>query len=776
MRSRDKISLVAGGAALALAVLLVGGAPRWAMTAIAVPLAVAVAATVTSRRKLAAVSPLLVVLSLALGITVLQVVPLPRSIVAALNPHGVELRETGLDLIGQTAGAWQPITLDVAGTLHGAAMIILMLGVAFIALRITAADKCRFWICGAIAVFAGIVALLTGAHVALGAETLYGWYRPTEASPALFGPLLNPNHFGGFMAMGALLSAGLFFHDAQASLRRVGWAALTLLCVATTMLSQSRGAALSLGLGAVAFAIAMLGQRMGAGPKRRNPPGEMWRTKVPMAVFATCVVALVIYSSAEKVSSQIIDTQVTELGDRHSKFAAWRSSITLVAETPWVGIGRGALEPVFTRVHGASSYHTFSHLENEYVQAVVEWGVVGSVTIGVFIMWLVLSMVRRWHRGPLAASALGALLAVAAQNAVDFSLSLPALALCTVALAATLAYVPVEDIAKNRGRGVSSSSSDRTNGPGWPRMFWRSALVAALLGAGAIMLLPTSRSVAESHDLLTARDSNLATVRAAINAHPLDYLAYGRATDLLLSQKDPRVGGFLRHALRLHPTHSGLHRIAARLLLRGGHPDQAALEYRLALQNTQAPRRLLDEVGLRLPDRAIAVRAIPLDMANPEQVVKFLTSDGHHDLAVVWLEAMLEKNPQSMPIAQLLLAVAQKTGDTTIAERAARLTYTANGNFTNLLTLATILNNRGAHAEVAAVLEIIPTIEARADERARGWMMRCDALVALTQVDNARRCLRELALAGILSSVQIQNVTQKLAVLDHTAGSLPSPK
>jgi hypothetical protein len=156
--------------------------------------------------------------------------------------------------------------------------------------------------------------------------------------------------------------------------------------------------------------------------------------------------------------------------------------------------------------------------------------------------------------------------------------------------------------------------------------------------------------------------------------------------------------------------------------------------------------------------------------------VKFLTSDGHHELAVHWLEAVLEKNPQSILIAQLLLAVAQKTGDTTIAERAARLTYNANGTYANLLTLATILNNRGAHAEVAAVLEIIPTIEAGADERARGWMMRCDALVTLTQVDEARRCLRELALAGILSAAQIQNVTQKLAVLDHTAGNLPPPK
>lgn len=752
--------------------MLVGGAPRWALAAIALPLAVAVGATITSRRKLASVSPLMVVLLLALAMTLLQLLPLPHGLVAALNPHGIELRERGLALVGGSTGGWQPITLDVAGTLHGAAMIVLMLGVAFIALRITAADKGRFWISGAIAVLAGACALITGAHVGLNAETLFGLYRPNDATPTLMGPLLNPNHLGGLMAMGALVSAGLFFHDSQASVRRVGWAVLGLVCVATTMLSQSRGAALSLGIGALAFVVALAGQRWSAGYKRRSSSGDMWRTKVPMAVFATCVLALVVYSSAQKVSSQIIDTRVTEVGDRHSKFAAWRSSMTLVEETPWVGIGRGALEPAFTRVHEASSFHTFSHLENEYVQAVVEWGVVGALLIGVVMMWLVLSMARRWHRGPLAAGALSALLAVATQNAVDFSLSLPALAMLAVALAATLSYVPVEDVAKNRGRGESKSEASGRND--WLRRGLRAALMVSLLGAGVVMLLPASRGIAETHARIAGPTTDYATIAAAIEAHPLDYLAYGRATDVLLTQKDPRAIEFLRHALLLHPTHAGLHRIAARLLLRSGKPAQAAVEYRLALENTQAPRRLLDEVGLQFTDLDIAVRAIPLDAPNPEVIVKALVADDHAALALRWLEAVLDKNPQAPQAAALLLSIAQKIHDPAIAERAARLTYAATPTFANLLALTDLLQKRGAMSEVVTLLDNIATMDARPDERARAWMLRCDALIQLTRIDDARACLRQLALAGILSSAQIQAVTQKLSQLDHTAPTQPS--
>ena len=53
----------------------------------------------------------------------------------------------------------------------------------------------------------------------------------------------------------------------------------------------------------------------------------------------------------------------------------------LIHESPWAGIGRGAFEPVFTRVHPASAFATFSHVENEYVQAVVDWGVPGTIAL-----------------------------------------------------------------------------------------------------------------------------------------------------------------------------------------------------------------------------------------------------------------------------------------------------------------------------------------------------------------------------------------------------------
>src|SRR5690606_33741716 len=96
------------------------------------------------------------------------------------------------------------------------------------------------------------------------------------------------------------------------------------------------------------------------------------------------------------------------------------STTSLVEESPWAGIGRGAFEPVFTRVHPGAAFHSFSHVENEYLQAVVEWGIPGSVFLFLSALWFGITAARRWHQGPLAAGALGAITAVALQSTVDF--------------------------------------------------------------------------------------------------------------------------------------------------------------------------------------------------------------------------------------------------------------------------------------------------------------------------------------------------------------------
>src|SRR2546423_9204310 len=116
MRQRDRVTLIASGATIATAVLAVGGAPRWSLALIAVPLLVAIAAQVTSRRGLDARQPLLAGLAIALGVTVLQMMPLPATARAHLDPVNHELIEEGRALTGDGPSTFAPLSLDPPST------------------------------------------------------------------------------------------------------------------------------------------------------------------------------------------------------------------------------------------------------------------------------------------------------------------------------------------------------------------------------------------------------------------------------------------------------------------------------------------------------------------------------------------------------------------------------------------------------------------------------------------------------------------------------------
>src|SRR6185295_4695396 len=145
---------------------------------------------------------------------------------------------------------------------------------------------------------------------------------------------------------------------------------------------------------------------------------------LPIGIVAVCVVVLVVYSSAGSVTTDFGKTTLEEVHQPRSKFAAWRSAETVVRESPWVGVGRGGLEPSFTRVHPASGNVTFAYVENEYIQAVVDWGIPGALLFGVSLLWFASVAIRRWRDGPLAAGALGSLTAIALQSSVDFGVEL----------------------------------------------------------------------------------------------------------------------------------------------------------------------------------------------------------------------------------------------------------------------------------------------------------------------------------------------------------------
>jgi hypothetical protein len=782
MRPRDRITAVAVAVAIAAAVLAIGGAPRWALAVIAVPTVIAVGAQLTSRRGFDRRAPLLVLVGIALGLTAIQATPVPSAARATLDPVGDSLARDGDKLLGDQPAALVPLSLDPSGTRRAALDLALAFAVAWVLLRLSVSSRGRYAIQAVVAGVCGLAAAIGALDQVLGATTLYGLYDPHHATPTVLGPLLNPNSYGSLLVVGTMVSGGLALHTPQSSARRALWAIDAALCLSVAMWTLSRGAALAAAIGAVTLATVLIAQRRRRERERRRP--HFLRVTLPATVLVLCAVALVVLSSAGGVARQIGDTSTDELSDPLSKYAAWRSAGTLIRETPWIGVGRGAFEASFTRVHPESAYGTFAYLENEYLQAVVDWGVPGAVALALVTGWLALAAGRRRREGALAAGALGALAAVAAQSTVDFGLELPGLLIPVIAVAATVTYVPLHELGRNQLRRAIAA---------------RGAMIAAIALLVVLVVPPWGSTLIEDHDALVADDPpTVELAQAMMRKHPLDYFAPARAASALLARHDLAGMQYLNRALVLHPTHPGLHRLAARALAATGHPAQAQLEFRTAMRVSRDPTPVVGEIIQTFPGRELDLTvatipgwfpwgvdrtllatlpsaemvagALPDDYANLDLLTKTLTSWHRPDVTLRFLVRVTRHSAADVDTLDLLAHSALAVGDLAAAEDAARRRLKVAPGAESLVGLGQILVKRGELAEAEAALHGAPTAAGPPPRPFEAWLLLCDVQMQRKEWSVAEGCLQKLMGSPNLTSSMRRQVHGRLAIVAQALG------
>jgi O-antigen ligase len=758
MRFRDWLTAIAGLAAVAFAIFAVGGVLRWTQAVVAVLVAISLSGIWISRRGLARPSPLIVLLGIAIALCLIQLIPI-GALADLLAPTQAALRDDGAALLDLSPP--QTLTMDRPGTLTGLVFFTTLLGIAIVALRLSTSERGRYRIIASICVLCGLVALTVGIHQLFGLRSLYGLYTPEYAQPRMLGPLLNTNSLGCLTAVGAVLGIGLAAYRRQPSWIRVLWLLIIAACGAITVSVISRGATLALVAGGLVAIVVLVSQRLAGHDQNRRKRMRFMTSALPLGVLAGCMVVLVIYMNAGNVERQLQQLSFQEVQDRSSKFAAWQSSLALVEEAPWFGVGRGAFWSSFTRVHPASGAATYSHLENEYLQAVVDFGVPGALLLGLAAVWLAYVALRRWRDGPLIASAIGAVAVVAMQSTVDFGVEFLGIAAPITAVAATLAYVPLRD--------------------GTHRRFTlgaRTLHVIALLASAALLLSSATTSIEEDHLALSRKPVTLDTIRESLERHPLDYYGYALAAETLQASNDPKVIRLLNHAMTLHPTHPGLHVMAARLLYRDGFTSQSAIEYGAALRATANPTALIGEVlGRFSPEQAAA--AVPVDFARPHVVLQALHDHRRGDVARLWLTRVLKQRPKDSYACERLYAIALQDGDLTAAEAAGRGCVDLMPDFQTRLSLARVLGAKGGHAEVLRILNDVESWETRIDDKINAWLLLCDSHAALANIDEAKRCLRRLDSSHDMRVERRKDVIERLDALqkprDATGSAVPLP-
>lgn len=731
MSTRERIAAALVIAACFAAALLIGGAPRWG-TAVASALALAsTLPLLRSRRVVELRLPLLMFFAVALGLTLLQLVPLPAGLVELVSAHKHQLLADNARALGEPTPAWMTITYDPAATLLELARLSGYAAAAYTCLRLgSTSGRARLHLVSAVAALGGLLALLAFAHRGLGLDAVYGVYEPRSLRGAPLGPLVNPNHLAALLAVAAPIAAGLALH--HRGLVRWLWAGVGLACLGATLLSASRGGALGLAIAVLIAAVLWTASRGSVAGERK--PKLTRANVVAGSVLGLSVLVLVGAVTAGGLLQDVGSTRAGEVSQDGGKVDVWRASGDLVVRHKLVGVGRGAYAGPFARWQPDPD-KTYTHAENEYLQAIVDWGIPGAAGLGALLAMALLSASRRWRAGPAEAAVIAALVGLSAHSLFDFSLSLPGVALPVTVLLASL------------------SRSDLQRKPVIAARRRYAAVAGAAAGAIVVALSLTNmgrQAFAETDALIADQGAGRASAAESLGVwrrHPSEYMAAGISAQAMLLERHPRSFAVLNRALFLNPQSHSLHWLAARALLTAGNRDQALLEYAAALRNATRRRPILEDLFARFPSADDAARGIPLDHPLADTMFTAIENLNRADVAHAFAQRLTRAYPREAAFHVRYGTYALEQGDSENALAAANVARKLLNDRGAQILVARVTAARGDTAAASAMLR-----RELADGGAfRGAVARRDGLEALIEVElagarleDARAALHEL--------------------------------
>jgi O-antigen ligase len=187
-------------------------------------------------------------------------------------------------------------------------------------------------------------------------------------------------------------------------------------------------------LGAATGLLVMLG----LGRRRMSKASAAW---ILGAVVAS-IAAATAYANVSAIAGRLGEAMSTQLGGR---VLVWRETWPMVRDFPATGIGVGAFERGMSLYQQSTRLLFFNHAHNEYLQILVEGGLLLAIPVAVGIAAVILEAGVRLKadRSPafwLRVGATSSLCAVAVQSVWDTGLRMPANAVLFAIAAAMTTY------------------------------------------------------------------------------------------------------------------------------------------------------------------------------------------------------------------------------------------------------------------------------------------------------------------------------------------------
>jgi len=353
-----------------------------------------------------------------------QLIPLPPGLIAALSPHRTEVAA----LAGERG--WVPISVTPVESRIWLIRLGTCLSMLLLARDLTWRRREASWF------LALPVLIVAGWEALLGVVQFFS--AASGSGTVARGTYVNRDHFSGLLEMGIplVVMAGIGIYQQGKSKFETpvrgaviascmfGLAAAMLMAVVGSLSRMGFVATLSslLFIGVVSSSVAM---------SQRLAPAWRW---IPVVLVSLLIACSFVFLPTDELIARFARTANDDL-TADMRVQIWKESIQLVKQAPLTGFGLGSYQSAFYAHKKVAPMNSVEHAHNDYIQGAVELGLAGMIpllllgAVAVKGAWGGAALPRENQRHYLSIGCAGSIFALILHSLVDFNLYIPANAL-----------------------------------------------------------------------------------------------------------------------------------------------------------------------------------------------------------------------------------------------------------------------------------------------------------------------------------------------------------
>lgn len=293
-----------------------------------------------------------------------------------------------------------------------------------------------------------VVAMVGLIQLAQNRLLIYG-LRPVPYGYEPFGPYYNRDHAASMLVMSAFCGGGLLW-DGFINYERRRWAgifdfAAAQLVIAFGILINLAGALCTQSRGALA-SLVITGSTLGF--------VAAWSRKQRLVWLGLVVAGTLLLAYFSPVATRLTSSYLTTSASIRASL--YQAGLELFGDFPWLGSGLGAFQQAYYLYQPASITGLVEHVHSDWLELLLEAGVLGSLVFGSGLLLFFRSVVLRLGRpaeGSIRGLSWGAgasIMAFLIHTLVDFSFQIPANAVLFFVLLAVLGALAEEGSCRRR--------------------------------------------------------------------------------------------------------------------------------------------------------------------------------------------------------------------------------------------------------------------------------------------------------------------------------------